>query len=133
MKIFTAAIILTALATPLAAQWVNYPTPGIPRTAGGKRQLPVLGPDQELVLVVGDDGLDEAVELGATACGRPLDLAGEAFDAARLDGPHEGAARGAVLEHELASRTALEEGRARLVRDRNGPQRLHGRLRRHAC
>jgi hypothetical protein len=44
MKIFTAAIILTALATPLAAQWVNYPTPGIPRTADGKPNLAAPAP-----------------------------------------------------------------------------------------
>jgi hypothetical protein len=39
MKIFTAATILTALATPLAAQWVHLPTPGIPRTPDGKPNL----------------------------------------------------------------------------------------------
>ena len=39
MKIFTAATILTALATPLAAQWVHHRTPGIPRTADGKPNL----------------------------------------------------------------------------------------------
>jgi len=44
MKIFTAAIVLTALATPLAAQWVNYPTPGIPRTADGKPNLTAPAP-----------------------------------------------------------------------------------------
>ena len=44
MKIFTAAIVLTALATPLAAQWVNYPTPGIPRTADGKPNLAAPAP-----------------------------------------------------------------------------------------
>src|SRR5262245_44743080 len=39
MKIVVFAIILSAMATPLAAQWVNDPTPGIPRTADGKRNL----------------------------------------------------------------------------------------------
>jgi len=39
MKIFTAAIVLTAFVTPLAAQWVHYPTPGVPRTADGKPNL----------------------------------------------------------------------------------------------
>jgi hypothetical protein len=39
MKIFTLVMILTALAAPLGAQWVNYPTPGIPRTADGKPNL----------------------------------------------------------------------------------------------
>jgi hypothetical protein len=36
MKIVETAIVLTSLITPLAAQWVQYPTPGIPRTADGK-------------------------------------------------------------------------------------------------
>src|SRR5712691_5435861 len=38
----TAAIILLAmlpLATPVGAQWFNYPTPGIPRTPDGKPSL----------------------------------------------------------------------------------------------
>src|SRR5216683_2549369 len=39
MKIFTTAIILTALAIPLTAQWAQYHTPGIPRTADGKPKL----------------------------------------------------------------------------------------------
>ena len=39
MKIVVFAIILSAMTTPLAAQWVNYPTPGIPRTADGKPNL----------------------------------------------------------------------------------------------
>ncbi len=36
MKILTTASLLAAFATPLAAQWVHYPTPGIPRTADGQ-------------------------------------------------------------------------------------------------
>ena len=39
MKTFVFAIILFALTTPLAAQWVNHPTPGIPRIADGKPNL----------------------------------------------------------------------------------------------
>ncbi len=39
MKAFGLAIIVSALATPVAAQWVTYPTPGIPRTADGKPNL----------------------------------------------------------------------------------------------
>jgi hypothetical protein len=39
MKIFTAVIIMIALVTPLSAQWINYRTPGIPRTADGKPNL----------------------------------------------------------------------------------------------
>jgi hypothetical protein len=38
------AIILSALTTPLAAQWVDYPTPGIPRTANGKPNLTAPAP-----------------------------------------------------------------------------------------
>jgi hypothetical protein len=44
MKIFTAVIIVTALATPLAAQWLERPTPGIPRTADGKPNLAAVAP-----------------------------------------------------------------------------------------
>src|SRR5262245_16990614 len=44
MKIFTAMIILTVFATVLEAQWINYPTPGIPRTADGKPNLTAPAP-----------------------------------------------------------------------------------------
>src|SRR5215470_7062739 len=44
MKIFTAMIILTVFATVLEAQWINYPTPGIPRTADGKPNLTAAAP-----------------------------------------------------------------------------------------
>ncbi|MBI3049707.1 MAG: hypothetical protein HYY76_15490 [Acidobacteria bacterium] len=36
MKRLGLVIVLSVLATPLAAQWLNYPTPGIPRTPDGK-------------------------------------------------------------------------------------------------
>ena len=39
MKIFTTLILLTALATPLDAQWLERRTPGIRRTADGKPDL----------------------------------------------------------------------------------------------
>jgi len=39
MKILSIAIALTAFVTPLAAQWLQHPTPGIPRTADGKPNL----------------------------------------------------------------------------------------------
>ena len=39
MKILTIAIALTAFVTPLAAQWLQHPTPGIPRTADGRPNL----------------------------------------------------------------------------------------------
>ena len=67
---------------------------------------------------------DEAVELGPPARRRPLDVAGEALDAAGLDRPHERPARAAALEHQLASRCSREERRAGLVRHRNRPLRL---------
>src|SRR5215510_16404459 len=44
MKIVVFAIILSAMTTPLAAQWVDYPTPGISRTADGKPNLSALAP-----------------------------------------------------------------------------------------
>jgi len=44
MKIFTTVITLAACATPLAAQWVHYHTPGIPRTDDGKPNLTAPAP-----------------------------------------------------------------------------------------
>ena len=44
MKVLTAAMIVTALATPLAAQWLQHPTPAIPRTANGKPNLTAAAP-----------------------------------------------------------------------------------------
>ena len=40
----TFASLLALLATPAAAQWLNYPTPGIPRTADGKPDLTAPAP-----------------------------------------------------------------------------------------
>src|SRR5215469_10442460 len=37
-------LLLTAFGTPVAAQWLNYPTPGIPRTADGKPNLTAPAP-----------------------------------------------------------------------------------------
>src|ERR1700704_5734164 len=39
MKFFGLVIIVSALAAPVAAQWVNYPTPGTPRMPDGKPNL----------------------------------------------------------------------------------------------
>jgi hypothetical protein len=39
MKIFTTTFMLAALMSPLPAQWAQYHTPGIPRTADGKPNL----------------------------------------------------------------------------------------------
>jgi hypothetical protein len=36
--------LVTLLSAPLAAQWLNYATPGIPRTAGGKPDLTAPAP-----------------------------------------------------------------------------------------
>jgi len=44
MKTVVFAITLSAITTPLAAQWVNYPTPGIPRTANGAPNLTAPAP-----------------------------------------------------------------------------------------
>jgi hypothetical protein len=44
MKAALFAIIFTALAMPLSAQWHNYPTPGIPRTPDGKPNLSAPAP-----------------------------------------------------------------------------------------
>ena len=38
------AILAVALSVPLAAQWLNYPTPGIPRTSAGKPNLAAPAP-----------------------------------------------------------------------------------------
>jgi len=44
MKLFETAIVLASLVTPITAQWVEYPTPGIPRTADGKPNLTAPAP-----------------------------------------------------------------------------------------
>jgi hypothetical protein len=44
IKVMVIAIILSGLATELAAQWLNHPTPGIPRTADGKPNLTAPAP-----------------------------------------------------------------------------------------
>src|SRR5216683_3983211 len=44
MNIFTIVIALTAFVTPLSAQWLDYRTPGIPRTADGKPNLTAPAP-----------------------------------------------------------------------------------------
>src|SRR5438552_11507458 len=44
MRLFLTAITLTALTTSVAAQWLNHPTPGIPRTADGKPNLTAPAP-----------------------------------------------------------------------------------------
>src|SRR6516164_7621684 len=38
------SLLFTAFATTVAAQWLNYPTPGIPRTADGKPNLTAPAP-----------------------------------------------------------------------------------------
>jgi hypothetical protein len=44
MKIFICAAILTVFAMPAAAQWLQHPTPGIPRTADGTPNLTAPAP-----------------------------------------------------------------------------------------
>jgi hypothetical protein len=43
MKTF-AAIMVAALAAPLGAQWLNYPTAGVPKAANGKPNLSAPAP-----------------------------------------------------------------------------------------
>jgi hypothetical protein len=44
MTRIAALIVASALAVPLAAQWIDHPTPGIPRTADGKPHLAAPAP-----------------------------------------------------------------------------------------
>src|SRR2546422_8419721 len=44
MKAVVFAITLFVFTTPLAAQWLNRPTPGLPRTADGKPNLKAPAP-----------------------------------------------------------------------------------------
>ena len=43
-KFAAAACLLTLVAAPAGAQWLNYPTPGIPRTKDGKPNLTARAP-----------------------------------------------------------------------------------------
>src|ERR671935_1929225 len=44
MKHVIFAVIVAVLSMPLEAQWLKYPTPGIPRTADGKPNLTAPAP-----------------------------------------------------------------------------------------
>ena len=44
MRFLPAAVVLIALGSPLAAQWINYPTPGTPRMQDGKANLAAPAP-----------------------------------------------------------------------------------------
>src|SRR5437870_4476128 len=44
MKTVVFAVIFSAVTLPVAAQWLNHPTPGIPRTANGKPNLTAAAP-----------------------------------------------------------------------------------------
>jgi hypothetical protein len=44
MKTVAVVIMLSALSTPVAAQWINHPTRGIPRTADGQPNLAAAAP-----------------------------------------------------------------------------------------
>jgi len=44
MNVFTTVVAAIGIASPLAAQWINYPTPGIPRTPEGKPNLTAPAP-----------------------------------------------------------------------------------------
>src|SRR5579864_3419916 len=44
MKLGVAALILPVISIPIEAQWLNYPTPGIPRLPNGKPNLAAPAP-----------------------------------------------------------------------------------------
>ncbi len=44
MKAFSIAAVVSVLSAPLMAQWIDHPTPGIPRTADGKPNLSAPAP-----------------------------------------------------------------------------------------
>jgi hypothetical protein len=44
MKAFTTAVLMIAFGAPMTAQWLNHPTPGIPRTPDGKPNLSAPAP-----------------------------------------------------------------------------------------
>src|SRR6185436_12250726 len=44
MKAPLIAVVTVALSAPLAAQWLNHPTPGLPRTPDGKPNLSAPAP-----------------------------------------------------------------------------------------
>src|ERR1700682_1008996 len=44
MNAFAIAIIVSMLSAPLGAQWLDHPTPGIPRTGNGKPNLTAPAP-----------------------------------------------------------------------------------------
>jgi hypothetical protein len=44
MKTFGLVIVLSVLSTPVSAQWLKHPTPGVPRTADGKPNLTAPAP-----------------------------------------------------------------------------------------
>src|SRR5213594_3773497 len=44
MKTVVFVVIFSAVTLPVAAQWLNHPTPGIPRTADGKPNLTAAAP-----------------------------------------------------------------------------------------
>ena len=47
MKRLIVTLTLSLLSVPLAAQWLNHPTPGMPRTADGKPNLAAPAPRME--------------------------------------------------------------------------------------
>ncbi|MGB6941241.1 MAG: hypothetical protein WBE37_02440 [Bryobacteraceae bacterium] len=44
LKNLVLALAVSGMCVPLAAQWLNYPTPGIPRTPDGKPNLAAPAP-----------------------------------------------------------------------------------------
>jgi hypothetical protein len=44
VRFIAVALLMACSGAPVAAQWINYPTPGMPRTADGKPDLTALAP-----------------------------------------------------------------------------------------
>lgn len=72
MKRQLATLVLLGLTTPLAAQWLTLPTPGIPRTADGEADLTAPTPRTA-------DGRPDLSGLWV-----PVDFAGDLFDPTRV-------------------------------------------------
>ena len=49
MKLILTAVTLITMTISVAAQWVNHPTPGIPRTADGRPNLTAAAPHAVVV------------------------------------------------------------------------------------
>src|SRR5213594_98419 len=125
MKIFTTVILLTALVTPLEAQWLQRRTAGIPRAADGKPNLTAAAPRTA-------DGKPDLAGLWEMigAVRRPGDGA-DHFPQTREIGLAIGGARRCGGKVRFAIGSARDAGRAtlqplRLERRHQGSQKDYG-------